>query len=168
MKWVCTQTQIGFYHTKDANTTALPAGTEALVVGYQVWTTLMWMAFLGHYFYSGTHLVVHQRCFLYSPLLTWFFVVSPPSLTLVFHRFKKCIRVNNTLFNFATSQKRDFYENGHFHSLFNLWLGPVSEKQPSTRAHGWRERLKISKEDQFERDLLKTAKDVTPQKVAEF
>ena len=32
-------------------------------------------------FYCGTHLVVHQRCFLYSPLLTWFFVVSPLSLT---------------------------------------------------------------------------------------
>ena len=61
-------------------------------------------------FYSGTHLVV---------LLTWFFVVSP-ALSDIFHGFKKCIRVKNTLFNFATSQKRDFYENEHFHSLFNL------------------------------------------------
>ena len=46
------------------------------------------------------------------------------------------------------------------------WDQLVKNSRP--HAHGWRERLKISKEDQFERDLLKTAEDMAPQKSPNF
>ena len=65
--------------------------------------TFMWMAFFGHYFYSGTHLVVHQRCFLYSPLLTWVFVFSPPpSLTF----FISSRNVSESTIHFLRRHKR--------------------------------------------------------------
>ena len=64
--------------------------------------TFMSMAFFGHYFYSGTHLVVHQRCFLYSPLLTWFFVFIPPSLTF----FISSRNVSESTIHFLGRHKR--------------------------------------------------------------
>ena len=104
--------------TQDANTTPFSAGTQALVVGYQVWTCNLYV-----------------NSFFRPLLLQWHALGRPPALfslfptfdlvfrfysafSDIFYLFEKCIRVNNTLF--GTSQKKDSYKNRHFHSFFNL------------------------------------------------
>ena len=91
--------------------------------------TFMSMAFFGHYFYSGTHLVVHQRCFLYSPLLTWFFVFSPPCLTF----FISSRNVSESTIQFLRRHKRKILKEQTLPQFIQPLTGTslISEK-PST------------------------------------
>ena len=87
-------------------------------------------------FYSDTHLVVHQRCFLYSPLLTWFFVVSPLCLTFFFA--SRNVSESKIHILILQRHKREIFMRMDTFTVYSTfdWDQLVKNSRPHTRTAG--------------------------------